>query len=80
MPIIDFIYLNVNRRAKKSAELSLKNASRQSECCLAKKFSCTIDIAANLPAERRWFVTTVAADVVAGVALYFIYKWLDKRN
>ena len=31
MPIIDFIYLNVNRRAKKSAELSLKNASRQSE-------------------------------------------------
>ena len=26
------------------------------------------------------FLATVAADVVAGVALYFIYKWLDKRN
>ena len=26
------------------------------------------------------FVATVAADVVAGVALYFIRKWLDRRN
>ena len=26
------------------------------------------------------FVATVAADVTAGVVLYFVYKWLDKRN
>ena len=26
------------------------------------------------------FVTTVAADVVAGVILYFVYKWLDRHN
>ena len=26
------------------------------------------------------FLANVAADVVAGVALYFIIKWLDKRN
>ena len=26
-----------------------------------------------------YFVTTVAADVVAGVSLYFICKWLDRH-
>ena len=26
------------------------------------------------------FLVNVAADVVAGVALYFIRKWLDKRT
>ena len=25
------------------------------------------------------FAVTVAADVVAGVSLYFIYKWLDRH-